>query len=530
MTSAEPVPLRRLLEREAIARLLEAFAALAPGGDWAVVDAEGRVFVGPNSWPRAALQAALALARDGQPAHTLAFHLYPLLAGTQLMGALVAHDPTLESGLLALHHSLTLLIAQALEKRDLAHETLERYREINLLYRVGETIGACLDPEEIPQLELAEASHVIPSDVSAVLLPTRENAGPLEVRASLGAPADVAALCDISQTLVAQVRQTSRPDIFIQIPGDPSELSMVLCAPLVARERVLGVVLLGRRADRPLFTAGDEKLVLALSSQAALALEKARLHQQEIQQQRLEEELAVGKRIQLGLLPAACPIVPGWEFAAHYQAARQIGGDFYDFFSLPGAPPRWGLVIADVTGKGVPAALMMAFSRAILRTEGGRGHSPASVLAQANQLILEDNRSRLFVSAFYATLDTQTGRLSYASGGHDYPLWLQARTGECQALKARGVVLGAFETSLFEEGVVDLAPGDALVLYTDGVTEAMNADGQLFDEPRLRSVVMAHPSASAEELLRAIVQAVKEFVGDTPASDDLTMVVIKRID
>lgn len=528
MTSSEPVPLRRLLEREAIARLLEAFAVLAPGGDWAVVDAEGRVFVGPNSWPRAALQAALAQVRDDQPTHTPAFHLYPLLAGAQLMGALVARDPAPESGLLALRHSLTLLIAQALEKRGLAHETLERYREINLLYHVGETIGACLDPEEIPQLELAEASHAVPSDVSAVLLPARDDGSELVIRASRGAPAEVAALHDLSQRLVAQVCQTGRPDIFIQIPADPTDLSMVLCAPLVARERVLGVVLLGRRAGRPMFTAGDEKLVLALSSQAAIALEKARLHQQEIQQQRLEEELAVGKRIQLGLLPAACPTVPGWEFAAHYQAARQIGGDFYDFFSLPGAPPRLGLVMADVTGKGVPAALMMAFSRAILRTEGGRGHGPASVLAQANQLILEDNRSRLFVSAFYAALDTQSGRLLYASGGHDYPLWLRVQTGECHMLQARGVVLGAFETSVFEEGAVDLAPGDALVLYTDGVTEAMNAEGKLFDEPRLRSVVTAHPSASAEELLQAIVKAVKEFVGDTPASDDLTLVVIKR--
>lgn len=529
MTSSEPIPLRRLLERETAETVLAAFAPLMPGAAAALIGADGRIVAGQGEWPRAGLAEPLAQTAEGRVGIVGDARLYPLSAKSQWAGALAVRGVAPEVVVSCLQRSLMLLLDQALEKRDIARETLDRYREINLLYRIGETIGASLDADEIPRLELAEASRVIEANVSAVLLPSAGEGGDWEVKASLGADGEVGVLQHVAQSLIAQVRETGRPDIVAQPPADGVSLEAVLCVPLKARERVLGVVLFGRRAGRPVFTAGDEKLALALARQAAIAIEKAWLHQQEIKRQRMEEELAIGRRIQRSLLPEACPTVPGWEFAAIYEAAHQVGGDFYDFFELPDQSGRQGLVIADVTGKGVPAALMMAFSRAIIRTEAMSGRNPAAVLERANRLIVQDNRSQLLLSAFYALLDTRGGQMVYASGGHDRPLWWRAATRECSELQSRSLVLGAFPFVALEERTIEVAPADLLVFYTDGVTEARAADGDMFGEARLRAALAAHPEGSAEQVLRTIVEAVKTFVGDTPPADDVTVLVVKRV-
>jgi serine phosphatase RsbU (regulator of sigma subunit) len=543
MTNMVPldIPLHRLLKRRETAALLEEFAALLPGGDLALVGADGHLFAGTNAWTRAELVELLTRASDGQLVYAGDLLLQPLLVKSQLVGALVARDEEGKDGrvkhaLRCLYRSLTLLLGQALETRDLARETLDRYREINLLYNVGETIGSCLDPEEIPKLVLGEAKRIIDAEGGLVLLPPSategEGEGDLEIRASFGPASSIQTQSRVCRYVADQVYLTSRPAIVTNLPGDPLRGGPILCAPLKTRERVLGVILLGRLAGEQVFTAGDEKFLMALAGQAAIALETARLHQEEIKQQRMEEELAIARQIQLSLLPEACPVVPGWEFAAAYQPARVVGGDLYDFLELPGEPRQLGLVIADVTDKGVPAALFMAFSRTIVRTEAmsSRNRNPAATLSRANRSIVRDiqSDSRLFLSAFYATLDTVSGRLAYANGGHVWPLWLRSASGEVQALAARGIVLGVFSDIELEEREIVVAPGDLLVFYTDGVTEARGADGQMFDEERLLAAVASNPEASAQQVLQAIVEAVEAFVGDIPQSDDLTLFVIKR--
>jgi sigma-B regulation protein RsbU (phosphoserine phosphatase) len=421
-----------------------------------------------------------------------------------------------------------MLLTEAVEKQDVAQETLERYREINLLYHIGETIGACLDPSQIPQLVLSATKRVIRSEVGAVLLPGKGGQAEFEVQASYGASLHVDVLMREAQPLVTQIRQESHSDLRAASLIDLDPLSAIVAAPIKTRGQIHGVVLVGRRAGQPIFTASDEKLVLALASQAAIAVERVRLYQQEIQQQRLEKELAVGRQIQLSLLPATYPELSGWEFAASYRAARQVGGDLYDFFEFPNEISQLGLLIADVTGKGVPAALFMAFSRAIIRTEAATSRKPATVLARSNRLIARDSRSNLLLSAFYCTLDSHTGQLVYASAGHNWPLWLRVATGECQELVARGIVLGAFTDIPLEERQIDVAPGDLLVFYTDGVSEAMNSTGQMFGQERLQSILKGNASGSAEQVCQAVLKALEDFTGDTPPSDDMTLLVVKR--
>jgi phosphoserine phosphatase RsbU/P len=286
------------------------------------------------------------------------------------------------------------------------------------------------------------------------------------------------------------------------------------------------VVLLGRKSDDPPFTASDEKLLLGLASQAGVALERARMHEQETRRQRLDEELAVARRIQLSLLPAHLPKVNGWSFATAYSAARQVGGDFYDFMEHALGEHRLGFVIADVAGKGVPAALMMAYARALLRAESMAGHRPDEILERVNRLIMSDRQARPFVTAFYADFELDSGRLTYANAGHDAPLLITA-SGECRELDAPGVILGAFDDIALEQRELVLQPGDALVFYTDGVTEARDPQGQFFGEERLLAAT-TRDSGSAQQVLDSVAGAVSDFTAGAEQADDVTIVVVQR--
>ncbi len=298
--------------------------------------------------------------------------------------------------------------------------------------------------------------------------------------------------------------------------------------PLLVETQPIGALVIDARRPRKLDEA-ELRFLRLMANQAALAIEKARLHERELLQQQLERELEVGRDIQMSLLPESCPSISGWDMATYYEAARVVGGDFYDFFDLPGNPLQLGLTIGDVAGKGVPAALLMALCRTIMRTTALDNSSPAAVLRRANEMIVHDNRSDLFLTALYARLEPETGRLTYASAGHNRPLWLQAASSQVQELDARGMFLGSTWSGWFQEAVVDIAPGDMIVFYTDGITEAMDGDLCPFGEGRLQAAVAAHGAGDAQQMVDAILAQVRSFTGERPLSDDMTLVVLRRL-
>lgn len=259
-----------------------------------------------------------------------------------------------------------------------------------------------------------------------------------------------------------------------------------------------------------------------------MSIRTRRLIEEEVRRQRMEEELAIGRRIQLSLLPRGCPQTPGYEFAAGYRAAREVGGDLYDFIVQPDDPTQIHIVVADVTGKGVPAALYMAVSRTLMHTYALDGRSPSEALQRVNQFIREDEATPLFLSAFYGVLDTNIHCLTYANAGHNPPIWLQHETGDLQFLKARGIVLGAFDTYIPEEQVCYLEPGDYVIFFTDGITEARNTADEFLDDEGLEAIITSRQWNSAEALLAAIVNAVDEFSAGLPQADDFTVVVMRR--
>ncbi len=248
----------------------------------------------------------------------------------------------------------------------------------------------------------------------------------------------------------------------------------------------------------------------------------------EVKKRSLERELAIGRKMQRSLLPQNTPQIPGWQFASHYDAAWQVGGDFYDFIPLDEGPTALCLVIADVSGKGVPAALYMAVARTLMRSEARRAASPADVLGQVNEFILSDTRSPLFLSALLAVLELQSGSVRYASAGHNPPLCRREESGEVEELPAQGYLLGAFGDAAFSVEETVLRMGDALVLYTDGVSEARDADGRFFGIERIKAAVSEAGAGDAAEIVRAIVSAVNSFSGAVSQTDDQTILVAKR--
>lgn len=303
--------------------------------------------------------------------------------------------------------------------------------------------------------------------------------------------------------------------------------------PLVANDVAIGALVIDSRSKRR-FSEVEVRFLQLMANTAALAIEKARLHQKDLQRQRIEEELEVSRHIQMSMLPSEPPRIDGWEFAAYFEAARQVGGDFYDLFSLPGEPGRLAVVIADVSDKGVPAAIFMALSRTTIRNIALRGRAPAEVLSWANRYIQEDSQSDMFLSAFYAELNTHTGQLIYANAGHNPPfLWRRAES-RFHRLPPSSPILGVLPDLDVRVSAVDLDVGDALILYTDGVTEALNSENNEYGivrlEEKMRWFLLEYPDRSAADLRTAIVDGVHDFAGDMVQYDDITLLIIKRVE
>jgi sigma-B regulation protein RsbU (phosphoserine phosphatase) len=240
------------------------------------------------------------------------------------------------------------------------------------------------------------------------------------------------------------------------------------------------------------------------------------------------KELAAAGRIQEGFLPEELPRIPGWQLAAKLEPARETSGDFYDFIPLPDG--RLGIVVADVADKGAGAALYMTSVRTLIRTFATE-HStqPELALGAANDRIVSDTHTDMFVTTFYGILDPATATLTYCNAGHNPPFFLSAQERDAvQALRRTGMPLGIYGDATWGQDAVQFSAGDALVLYTDGITEAQNAQEELFEEERLLKTAKAHLRSSAQEIQEALLAEVHGFAGDAPQSDDLTLVVVVR--
>ncbi len=267
--------------------------------------------------------------------------------------------------------------------------------------------------------------------------------------------------------------------------------------------------------------------VNALAAQVASALRQAQVYEEAILLNRTAQELEFASEIQASFLPDKIPIMPGWELAVTILPAREMAGDFFDFIPLENG--NLGILIADVTDKGVGPALYMALSRTLIRTYAIEYEfDPDTVFFAANGRILKDARARLFVTAFFGVLDQQTGILTYSNAGHNPPYLLRANSGEVEPLHATGMPIGIEEDAFWDQEQIQLEPGDMLLLYTDGIPDAVNKDGAFFDETQMVEAAMANFDAPAHEIQAAIIDLVFQFAGEVPQIDDITLMVLKR--
>jgi sigma-B regulation protein RsbU (phosphoserine phosphatase) len=244
--------------------------------------------------------------------------------------------------------------------------------------------------------------------------------------------------------------------------------------------------------------------------------------------QRLQQEVELAMEIQRSLLPHHVPDLGGYDFAATARAARYVSGDFYDFAGL--SPDTCHIIVADIAGKGVPAALLSSGARTLFRAQAQHKTSPAAILNGVSRALYEDlEHADTFITAFAARLDARHGRLTYANAGHTETVWWREAQQESQPLGATGMPLGIDRALPVEEAEIVLRPGDIVLFYTDGVTEAANADSELFGLQRLIDLVAQHSHRTAEELLQAIGGAVESFQAGAPLSDDVTLVVLKAL-
>ena len=288
-----------------------------------------------------------------------------------------------------------------------------------------------------------------------------------------------------------------------------------LAIPLVSQGELIGVLNLGARLSEQEYSSDDRRLLDNLAGQAAPALRVGQLVREQeaeaVTRQRYEQELEVARLIQSHFLPKTLPDLPGWQIAACYQPAREVGGDFYDVIPLPDG--RFGFVVGDVTDKGVPAALVMSATRSLLRASAQRLIEPGEVLERVNEQLCPDMPEKMFVTCLYGVLDPATGHLRFANAGHDLP-YVKTADGVVE-LRARGMPLGLMPGMAYEEKEVVLAPGDSVLLHSDGVVEAHDPDRDMFGFPRLKKTVADSPSGQA--LIDRVLRELDEFTG--PGAD-----------
>jgi phosphoserine phosphatase RsbU/P len=414
--------------------------------------------------------------------------------------------------------------------------------KLRMLLDITKKISRSLDLQEVLNLVMDTLDSLIPYDAAGIFLikcvaQTRVAQGEevCEFRAESVRGYDIDELAKIhlrsGEGFIGQVALTRKPVICPDVREDPVyinarvETRSEMVAPIISNEEVIGVFDL-ESDELNAYSEDDLQVLMLLASQVAIIIEKVMLHEQLVEKKRLEGQLEVARQVQLELLPPSDPKLPGMEISAYNFPTEEVSGDYYDWVRI--YEDQIGLVIADVAGKGVPAALLMAFLRASLRAATHIGYAPQISMTKVNYLLWESIERNQFVTAFYGILDAQNRTLSYSNAGHNPPLLLDAN-GNASFLDRGGLPLGMFRNTRYYEYYLTLAPGDLLVLYTDGLTEAVNPEGEEFGRDRLEKSVRDASQLPARELIQTVQRDVLAWTDGKGATDDVTYFVIKAL-
>ncbi len=458
----------------------------------------------------------------------------------------------------AVHNSLMV------EELQIANRDLDaKVQELNTLFDLSQEFNATIDRDRLVKLlTFALMGQLLVSRHLFLLRRDRGVAGDPEVFviASRGMddslePELTRALCELEELLLLDAEQASGGDGSASVPGldgssagdskngsgatsspgqdataQPWHLlrkrGLILALPLRQHGETCGALCLGPKRTGQSYEPGDVEFLSALGNLALVSIQNSFLVEEQIEKERLEEEMRLARRIQERLLPQEIPEPDGYEVAAIAEPSRFVGGDYYDVVELEGN--RILAAVADVTGKGVPASLLMANLQAGLHVMLPMDVNIEEAVGHLNRVICENTDFDKFITFFVSILHLDSGQLEYVNAGHNPPMLVRA-DGSIELLETGGLLLGVMKSLGYERGTVDLHPGDVVVMFTDGVTEAMNSDGEEYHEDRLEAVLKKVHHLSAQEILKAIREDVSAFTGPVSAlSDDLTLVVLRR--
>ncbi len=414
--------------------------------------------------------------------------------------------------------------------------------KLRMLLDITKKISRSLDLQEVLNLVMDTLDSLIPYDAAGIFVvkcvdekAVAEGEEPCVFQAEAIRGYDIDELSNLhlklGEGLIGQVALTAEP---ITSPDVRSEAMYVnarketrseMVAPIISNTEVIGVFDL-ESDELNAYSDDDLQVLMLLASQVAIIIEKVMLHEQLIEKKRLEGQLEVARQVQLELLPANDPQLQGYDISAYNFPTEEVSGDYYDWVQI--YDDQIGLVVADVSGKGVPAALLMAFLRASLRAATHIGYSPHISMVKVNYLLWESIERNQFVTAFYGILDVTNRTLAYTNAGHNPPLLLD-KDGKTQFLDRGSFPLGMFRDTRYHEYYLTTEPGHILVLYTDGVTEAQNREGEEFGRDRLAQAVKANRELPARDLISAVHKEVIEWADGAGVTDDVTFFVIKAL-
>jgi len=422
--------------------------------------------------------------------------------------------------------------AVALLSQNQKQSVDELRKRLQLVYDVGGAIGQVLDEDRLLPMILNKIFDVFPSAGRGFVMVYDANRElvPKAARLRSGDTTEIA----VSRTLVRDVVENRRGILSADASQDERfsmqrtiqtlRIRSVVCVPMIANAEVVGVIHVdsGEKTSSP-FDKDDMALLLGIAGQAALAISNARLHRRLLNQQLIEQDLMLAKRIQMRFLPNESPSVEGYDFHDDYIAALEVGGDYYDYIEL--SPRHIGIAVGDVSGKGVSAALYMAKLSSDVRYHAAGQTDPAEILTRVNRALARDLEEGMFVTIAFLLLDVKTHALSIASAGHPAPYVRRADGSVIQLTVPRNPPVGASAKSVFTQVPFQLEPGDTIVIYTDGVTEAMNASKQQYGDQRLIAAIRESDGTSSG-IIASILRTVREFAAGHPQSDDITLVCL----
>ena len=400
------------------------------------------------------------------------------------------------------------------------------------LAEVSQRVSASLDLDELLDVIIDALRSLIPYDAAGIYLLDRSSQ---EIQRMVvygyEINVDQNEILNVGRAAREIVNQQASAIILNDLEPHPAFLNArsaarsAMAAPILSNKRLIGVFTL-ESDEQDIYTRSDLALFEKFTHQVALSIEKAQLYRALLDKKRLEQELSIAREIQLSFLPAKPPQLNGFEVAGLNIPSRLVSGDYYDFIRI--VEGQWGLVVGDVSGKGIPSSLIMASFRACLLAEIRNNYAIRTIMAKVNQLLWESTDDHQFVTAFYGVLDEQRHILTYCNAGHN-PVILIRADGSALRLETGGLILGAFSDSVYWENFVQILPDDLLLLYTDGVTEIYNEAEEEYGVDRLQSLATLNRHRTAKEITLLVKDQILDFAADKTPQDDFTLVVLKAL-